>query len=205
MESKRLDNAALAAGISPSYINAHGKPQSIGADTKRRLLMPCIAADAKVAVTPVPNVKVLPQAKNAAGGGGRGEFSWLLTTEEGISTKAMPPAAKLYLPAKLPEGYHTLTLTQDEQRFHCRVIVAPKRCYEPQALLEGKKLWGACVQLYTLRSESNWGIGDFGDLKAMLARWGNAAARLSASTRFTRSIRRTRRAPARTARLHAAG
>ncbi|WP_249360495.1 hypothetical protein, partial [Citrobacter sp. wls707] len=38
MESKRLDNAALAAGISPHYINAHGKPQSIGAETKRRLL-----------------------------------------------------------------------------------------------------------------------------------------------------------------------
>jgi hypothetical protein len=80
------------------------------------------------------------------------------------------------------------------------VIVAPKRCYEPQALLEGKKLWGACVQLYTLRSDSNWGIGDFGDLKKMLATWASAAARLSASTRSTRSIRRTRRAPARTAR-----
>lgn len=26
MERKRLDNAALAAGISPNYINAHGKP-----------------------------------------------------------------------------------------------------------------------------------------------------------------------------------
>ena len=38
MESKRLDNAALAAGISPSYINAHGKPQSIAAVTKQRLL-----------------------------------------------------------------------------------------------------------------------------------------------------------------------
>ena len=38
MESKRLDSAAQAAGISLSYINAHGKPQSIGADTKRRLL-----------------------------------------------------------------------------------------------------------------------------------------------------------------------
>ncbi len=36
MESKRLDNAALAAGISPSYINAHGKPQSIAAVTKQR-------------------------------------------------------------------------------------------------------------------------------------------------------------------------
>ena len=38
MESKRLDNAALAAGISPNYINAHGKPQSISAETNRRLL-----------------------------------------------------------------------------------------------------------------------------------------------------------------------
>ena len=38
MESKRLDNAALAAGISPSYINAHGKPQSNAAVTKQRLL-----------------------------------------------------------------------------------------------------------------------------------------------------------------------
>ncbi|HGX9500524.1 TPA: 4-alpha-glucanotransferase, partial [Escherichia coli] len=38
MESKRLDNAALAAGISSNYINAHGKPQSISAETKRRLL-----------------------------------------------------------------------------------------------------------------------------------------------------------------------
>ena len=72
------------------------------------------------------------------------------------------------LPAKLPEGYHTLTLTQGELRSHCRIIVAPKRCYEPQALLAGQKLWGACVQLYTLRSENNWGIGDFGDLRTML-------------------------------------
>ncbi|EOW7234252.1 4-alpha-glucanotransferase, partial [Cronobacter sakazakii] len=38
MESKRLDSSALAAGISPNYINAHGKPQAIGAETKRRLL-----------------------------------------------------------------------------------------------------------------------------------------------------------------------
>ncbi len=38
MESKRLEHAALAAGISPDYINAHGKPQSITALTKRRLL-----------------------------------------------------------------------------------------------------------------------------------------------------------------------
>jgi len=172
MESKRLDNAALAAGISPSYINAHGKPQSIGAETKRRLLDAMHKAKpvAKAAVTAVPNVMVYTAGKKMPLMiGGSGDFSWLLTTEEGHQHKGHATGGKnLNLPAKLPEGYHTLTLTQDDHRWHCRVIVAPKRCYEPQALKEGKKLWGACVQLYTLRSEANWGIGDFGDLKKML-------------------------------------
>nr|WP_159464865.1 4-alpha-glucanotransferase [Scandinavium goeteborgense] len=172
MESKRLDNAAQAAGISPSYINAHGKPQSIGADTKRRLLdaMHHGVAAAKVAVTPVPNVLVFTYGKKMSlPVGGSGEFHWMLTTEEGEQHQGKATAAKaLNLPTRLPEGYHTLTLTQSEHRWHCRVIVAPERCYEPQALKQGKKLWGSCVQLYTLRSERNWGIGDFGDLKVML-------------------------------------
>ena len=172
MESKRLDNAALAAGISPNYINAHGKPQSIGAETKRRLLdaMHRTTAATQVAVTPVPNVMVYTAGKKMPlAVEGSGEFNWLLTTEEGVQHKGHAVGGKSFtLPAKLPEGYHTLTLTQGELRTHCRIIVAPKRCYEPQALLAGQKLWGACVQLYTLRSEKNWGIGDFGDLRAML-------------------------------------
>ena len=171
MESKRLDNAALAAGISPDYINAHGKPQSIGADTKRRLLdaMHRPATDS-VAATPIPNVMVLTYGKKMAlPVSGSGEFSWILTTEEGQQYHGKASGGKnLSLPTRLPEGYHSLTLTQDDQRWHCRVIIAPERCYEPQPLQEAKKLWGACVQLYTLRSEKNWGIGDFGDLKAML-------------------------------------
>lgn len=100
---------------------------------------------------------------------GKGEFHWLLTTEQGEQFKGRASGGKAFnLPAKLPLGYHTLTLTQGELRSHCRIVVAPKRCYEPQALLDGQKLWGACVQLYTLCSANNWGVGDFGDLKSML-------------------------------------
>jgi 4-alpha-glucanotransferase len=172
MESKRLDNAAQAAGISPSYINAHGKPQSIGAETKRRLLdaMHHGVAATQVAVTPVPNVLVFTHGKKMSlPVEGSGEFHWLLTTEDGAQHQGKATAGKaLNLPTRLPEGYHTLTLTQSDSRWHCRVIVAPARCYEPQALKQGKKLWGSCVQLYTLRSKNNWGIGDFGDLKVML-------------------------------------
>ena len=94
--------------------------------------------DAKASATPVPNVKVFTAGK-------RCRWRWkdaaslrLLTTEEGHQHKGHATGGKaLTLPAKLPEGY-TLTLTRDELRFHCRLIVAPKRCYEPQALLEGK-------------------------------------------------------------------
>lgn len=158
MESKRLDNAALAAGISPNYINAHGKPQSISAETKRRLLDAMHQRTAtKVAVTPVPNVMVYTSGKKMPMVvEGSGEYSWLLTTEEGTQYKGHVTGGKAFnLPTKLPEGYHTLTLTQDDQRAHCRVIVAPKRCiyrfpalsilrpapYLSSAISPGRSLW----------------------------------------------------------------
>lgn len=171
MESKRLADAALAAGIGPNYINAHGKPQSIGADTKRRLLKAMHPAAAKkAAAAPIPQVKVLIHGKRLSlPVEGSGEFSWELATETGEQHQGtFRDKKRITLPVSLAEGYHTLTLRQGKKQWQCRVIVAPPRCYEPDALLAGKKLWGATVQLYTLRSDTNWGIGDFGDLKAML-------------------------------------
>ncbi|WP_297196827.1 4-alpha-glucanotransferase [uncultured Pluralibacter sp.] len=168
MESKRLDKEAQAAGISPKFINAHGKPQSIDADTKRRLLEAMHSLPNTGA--PVPGVKVFTHGKAMTlPVEGRGEYRWLLTTEEGDRHDgSVAGGSALTLPKRLPEGYHSLTLVHGDKRWHCRIIVAPVRCYEPPALKEGEKLWGSCVQLYTLRSEKNWGIGDFGDLKAML-------------------------------------
>ena len=55
------------------------------------------------------------------------------------------------------------------------IIVAPARAYLPPA--EGR-IWGLAIQLYTLRSAKNWGIGDFGDLERMCAIAGDAGASL---------------------------
>lgn len=41
------------------------------------------------------------------------------------------------------------------------------KCFQPPALEHGR-LWGFAVQLYGLRSGRNWGIGDFGDLRALV-------------------------------------
>lgn len=107
MESKRLDNAALAAGINPSYINAHGKPQSIAAVTKQRLLdaMHRSTAATKVAVNPLPNIENFhSRQKNVAAGGRADRYQWILTTEDGKQYQGKAQKRQtLPLPAKLPE------------------------------------------------------------------------------------------------------
>jgi 4-alpha-glucanotransferase len=54
------------------------------------------------------------------------------------------------------------------------VVVTPARAYLPPA----EKMWGLAVQLYTLRSQRNWGIGDFGDLERICQIAGDAGASL---------------------------
>jgi 4-alpha-glucanotransferase len=50
---------------------------------------------------------------------------------------------------------------------HTTLIAVPAHAYVPKALDE-RKQWGIAAQLYSLRSKSNWGIGDFGDLEGMM-------------------------------------
>ncbi len=44
-------------------------------------------------------------------------------------------------------------------------VTAP--CYLPESLVQGERWWGLSVQLYSLRSRRNWGIGDFTDLRSL--------------------------------------
>jgi len=50
-----------------------------------------------------------------------------------------------------------------------RIIITPDACYLPENLRKGKE-WGLSINLYAIRSEQNWGIGDFTDLKRIV-RW----------------------------------
>ncbi len=76
---------------------------------------------------------------------------------------------RMPLPSGLPLGYHHLYVQVDGAQFaDCPLIIAPPCCYEPQVIQQGKRLWGLSIQLYTLRSQRNWGIGDFADLKDLI-------------------------------------
>jgi 4-alpha-glucanotransferase len=63
-------------------------------------------------------------------------------------------------------GYHRLTVTPGDAEM--QLIVSPGRCWLPHAVTAGQRLWGIAAQLYLLRSENNWGIGDYGDLRRLV-------------------------------------
>jgi 4-alpha-glucanotransferase len=112
-------------------------------------------------------------------------FEWLLSLESGESRQGefypnqlpvlgwpVDGTARLQLlnlPTDLPWGYHQLTLknTQTGDTDTARFIVTPNQCYRPEAL-KHSKLWGPAVQLYSLKSDSNWGMGDLADLDAVI-------------------------------------
>lgn len=78
----------------------------------------------------------------------------------------------LSTPPDLPIGYHSVTACAKAGSAKvdatCRFIVAPERCYIPDQLHHGARWWGIALQLYSLRSHRNWGVGDFGDLASVV-------------------------------------
>lgn len=84
----------------------------------------------------------------------------------------------LALPTPPAAGYYTLELEwngRNEGHARTMVIAVPRRAYLPPRLRNGKA-WGLTAQLYALRSPRNWGIGDFGDLEALIVRAAAAGA-----------------------------
>lgn len=63
------------------------------------------------------------------------------------------------------QGYHRLNLNKAGSSVQSQsLIITPERCYLPHFMDKNEKVWGFNVQLYCLKSQRNWGIGDFTDL-----------------------------------------
>ncbi|MBB1424962.1 4-alpha-glucanotransferase [Shewanella sp. SG44-2] len=86
--------------------------------------------------------------------------------------------------ATLNLGYHQVDLAfnHDPQRkdtLHGQLMVAPSTAYQgrsAQPFNNNKESWGLNAQLYALRNEAQWGIGDFGNLAELIEYAANAGA-----------------------------
>ncbi len=118
------------------------------------------------------------------------KVTWSLTLEDGSTLTDCVPlyeieiasyctvqeveydVRRLFLPKELPWGYHKFKVVIEDagNRFESlmSLIRTPVDCYVPPKIKNGLKVWGVSVQLYALRSRSNWGVGDFHDLKDLL-------------------------------------
>lgn len=76
---------------------------------------------------------------------------------------------ELPLPGSLGPGYYDLSLEVEAgsrvERGETRLLVAPGRAFIPPSVDRGEKFWGLNLPLYALKSDRNWGIGDFTDLQ----------------------------------------
>lgn len=117
----------------------------------------------------LPSVKVFTQGEPYQISVANLPLAWQLTLESGEILRGKCQKGQIQLPANLPLGYHQLSLVKADETAVCRIIITPKTAYQPRVLTQQKHLWGAIIQLYTLRSAKNWGIGDFSDLQQFLS------------------------------------
>lgn len=83
--------------------------------------------------------------------------------------------ARLPLPEGLPHGYHKASLAANGATATCELIHCPDRVFRPEAISGDRRLAGIAISLYGLRSEQNWGCGDFADLRRFSA-WASREA-----------------------------
>jgi 4-alpha-glucanotransferase len=81
---------------------------------------------------------------------------------------------KIVLPVKLPTGYHKFFFQAKGISGEAMIIIAPRKDYSPGSAGEGKE-WGVFLPLYALRTDKDWGGGDYtglGDLTDWVAERG---------------------------------
>jgi 4-alpha-glucanotransferase len=67
--------------------------------------------------------------------------------------------------SSLDPGYYRFVVSIDSHSAESFLIVAPDKAYNP---INQQRIWGISTQLYGIRSDQNYGIGDFADLAQLV-------------------------------------
>ncbi len=171
-----LRDLARAAGISPDWHDAFGRPQTVPDEVLRAVLQSL----GLPAATPADVADSLHRTRESVGtlpplvtadvgapariplGQDSGRIRYRITLEDGglVEGEAEVEAGMVTLPALDMPGYHELEIGARR----CVLAVAPARCFSiaDATGTEDPRLWGLAVQIYALRREASHGLGDGG-------------------------------------------
>jgi 4-alpha-glucanotransferase len=104
-------------------------------------------------------------ARTELGEGAQLPVRWSVETGGAVLAKGAADDRSLVWPENLPLGIYRLKLTDGSgQSEEAPLIVAPDRAYGG----DFDRAWVIAVQLYSVRSARNWGMGDFTDLESLI-------------------------------------
>lgn len=83
--------------------------------------------------------------------------------------------ASFDLPSDLPLGWHEIRAQGPSAQARSTLVVVPHHLELPEVLADTRG-WGMMAQLYSVRSERSWGIGDFSDLAELADMTGRLGA-----------------------------
>lgn len=127
-------------------------------------------ADGGTVVVHVPDGEPAALSVLLDGGGERD----LALTDEWVDPRrvggVLVGRAHFALPAGLPLGYHGLRAVTGAGAMVTTglLVVTPARLALPASLGESGQRWGLMAQLYSVRSQRSWGLGDLADLADLL-------------------------------------
>jgi 4-alpha-glucanotransferase len=162
MPDSALRTLADRLGILSEYVDQTGRETRVTSDETRVAILAAMGFDASNESRAASALELL-EARELA----RSLHPVRVIVHD--SAFSLPPKAVLTLerggewrPGKdLPLGYHTLKLGDDTQT----LIVVPPKCMAPV-----RRAMGLIANLYAVRSDANWGVGDISDL-ATIAEW----------------------------------
>lgn len=93
-----------------------------------------------------------------------GTATWTIAAGDVVVSQGVVLDRSPELPAGLPSGVYDLSVTDASRQDRMPLIVAPERAFAG----EFERCWLLAVQLYSVRSARNWGIGDFSDLGSLI-------------------------------------
>ena len=76
--------------------------------------------------------------------------------------------ARFRLPAHLPLGWHRVVAETSDGPHEADVVVTPERLSTHETL-SSRRAFGLQAQLYSVRSERSWGVGDLADMRDLAA------------------------------------